>query len=292
MSSHWYPGHMAKAKQTIKENLKNVDVVIEVRDARLPDSSGNPDIHHLLRDKPSVLVLNKADLADSYLTKLWEKHYEHQGREVAIMNSLKGQGKNNLLEKIKDISSSKFSAMKLKGRRMRAVRLMVIGIPNVGKSQLINCLANRKMARTGDRPGVTRGKQWIHIDQKLALLDMPGILWARQKDPQVQQKLNIIAALDNKMDDLEKAAIDLIQVLMKLEAKEYLKKWTHEKEDVLQPEEVLKAIGKDRGFLIAGGSVDLHKAAVHFIRDFQAGKYGRITLEEPPREEVKKDQES
>ena len=132
MSSHWYPGHMAKAKQTIKENLKNVDVVIEVRDARLPDSSGNPDIHHLLRDKPSVLVLNKADLADSYLTKLWEKHYEHQGREVAIMNSLKGQGKNNLLEKIKDISSSKFSAMKLKGRRMRAVRLMVIGIPNVG----------------------------------------------------------------------------------------------------------------------------------------------------------------
>jgi len=281
LSEKWFPGHMAKAKRTVKENLQNVDVVIEVRDARVPESTGNPDLPELLKGKPLVMALNKRDLADPKTTESWIRYFEDQGIPVTAINAFKGQGIKELIGLVKKATVESLRRLDSRGRRERPIRIMIVGIPNVGKSQLINTLSQRGAARTGDRPGVTRGKQWIHIDDRFMLLDTPGILWPQQRDPEIQLKLDLIAALDSKTGDPETIVLEFFALLKEKDIRPILSFFKLE-ERYYEPLHLLEEIGRVRGMLLPGGLIDREQTATHILRSFQTGKLGRISFEEPP----------
>ncbi|RJQ30222.1 MAG: ribosome biogenesis GTPase YlqF [Peptococcaceae bacterium] len=281
MEFKWYPGHMARARRMVFENLKLVDVVIELVDARVPFSSRNPELKSVLGLKPVLLVMNKADLAEDGLTAKWEKVFSACGQPVVAVNSLHGDGIKKVPVLVKELAVSKMTVLTAAGRRVRAVRCMVIGVPNVGKSSFINRLVGQKAARTGSVPGITRGRQWIRLKGNLELLDTPGVLWPRRDDREVGFKLAVTGAVKEDSFDVREAVEWLVQWLVNNCPEVLLDRY---KLPVLpfDTEKLLESIGARRGFYKPGGVVDLFKAAAVLLKEFREGLLGRFTLDLPP----------
>ena len=279
---NWYPGHMAKTRRLIDENLKLIDVVVEILDARVPVSSRNPDFDTLFASKPRVVVMNKFDLADERATAAWEKWYRDNGTRVLLSNSLNGNGVDRLAGEVKLAIADKLARDAARGVT-KAVRLMVVGIPNVGKSSLINRLAGRASAKTGDRPGVTRGKQWIRLKNGMELLDTPGILWPKFEDQRTGMHLAFIGSIRDEIMDVETLACHLLEYLRDYYAPLLVQRYKLDGDiSALEGYELLEYIGKKRGFVVSGGEIDTYRAANVILDEFRAAKIGRVTLEWPP----------
>ena len=288
MQIQWYPGHMTKTKRMLTAQMGLIDVVVEVLDARVPLSSRNPDIDSLAKGKKRVLVLNKADLADPDITALWEEHFRKLGfftlRLNAKENDKKKSGVAQFYEMLRKIMKERAEAQRKRGRINVPTRAMIVGIPNVGKSTFINMLAGKASTSTADRPGVTRGRQWIKVDATIDLMDTPGVLWPKFEDPDVGLKLACTGAVsDNVVDKIELAEL-LIQLLMNVApgAIETRYKVKPEKcENADDRRQILTAIGEARGFKMKGGVVDIERAAIILLDEYRGGKLGRISLERP-----------
>ena len=280
MHINWYPGHMKKTKDLIKANLKLVDVVIELLDARIPLSSLNPSFDELVGDKPRVVALNKYDLADGNITKEWIEYYKKRGVRAIPINSLTGAGTKELLTATKDAGSARIERRMAKGADRQAVRVMIVGIPNVGKSSLINNLVGKKSAKTGNRPGVTKGKQWVKIRADLDLFDTPGILWPKIEDHNVGLKLAYTGAIKDEILHIDDIAYNLIGVL-KVKYPELMK--ARYKLDELPEEnlEIMNSIGILRGCLKRGKEIDYEKVSRLILDEYRKGVIGRISLERP-----------
>lgn len=276
----WFPGHMTKAHRLIKEHLKLVDVVIELLDARIPYSSGNPIIKEVTEGKPRVIVLNKADLAEDAWNENWLKYYRSQNLDAVTLEATTGKGAKQLITKVETAASHKIQAMAAKGIRPRAIRAMILGIPNVGKSSLINRLLGTSTVRTGDTPGLTRGKQWIKIGKNLELLDTPGVLWPKFDDPEVGFKLAITGAINDDIFDLEKVVLKMLELLRTQYPDRLLNRYNLDKLPE-QPEELFHLIGSKRGCLRSGGIVDTEKTGRILLTEFRTGKLGPVTLDYP-----------
>ncbi|MDR7865424.1 MAG: ribosome biogenesis GTPase YlqF [Sporomusaceae bacterium] len=282
MHINWFPGHMAKAQRMIREQLKLVDVAIELLDARIPAASANPVIDEVVGDKPRVVVLNKADLADPDGTERWLAFFRAQGREGIAVESLGGGGTKQLATRVEKAAAPMLARLAAKGIRPRAVRAMILGIPNVGKSSLINRLLGTATARTGDKPGVTRGQQWLKIGRNLELLDTPGVLWPKLEDQEAAFRLAVTGAISDEVFDREKVVALLLNMLRndypdRLAARYNLTGSLPE--DGL---ELLALVGTRRGCLRSGGVVDYEKAGRIVLSEFRDGKLGRFTLDLPP----------
>ena len=283
-SLQWYPGHMTKARRIVEENLKLVDVVIELLDARIPMSSENPMLAEIIKDKPRVVVLNKSDLADSRKTKDWLAYFASRGVAAVAVDASKGRGTKQLVRKVEELAKPKTEKFVKAGGRPRAARCMILGIPNVGKSSLINRLAGAARTKTADKPGVTRAKQWIRIGGSLELLDTPGILWPKFEDPDVGLKLAFTGAINDNIYDLEQVVILLLDTLRR----DYPDRLRERFKMQDMPEsgaELLELIGRKRGCLQKGGVVDLDKAQHIVMTEFRSGKFGAITLDPVPETE-------
>ena len=277
---NWFPGHMAKAKRIIVENLKLVDVVIELRDARIPNSSANPILKDLIGKKPHLIALNKIDLADNNINNKWEEYFISMGKSVVKINSLDGKGIRQLVTVADELAKVKTAKFAIKGVKPRNARVMIVGIPNVGKSSLINRLSGSASLKTADKPGVTRAKQWIKIKNNLDLLDTPGILWPKFEDPEVGLNLAFTGAISDEVYDIERAAEILLWRLKDDYAKNIKERYKID-EIPQTSEELFTLVGKKRGFLQKGGIVDTEKTAIAVLKDFRAGKLGKISLERP-----------
>lgn len=278
MQVQWFPGHMAKARRQVAENLKLVDIVIELLDARIPVSSRNPMINQIIGAKPRMVILNKADLADEQATRQWVASFADRGISAVTVNSINGQGMNLVPKVGKDLAQSIMAARSAKGIRPRAIRAMILGIPNVGKSSFINRLTGGNRAKTGDKPGVTRGPQWVRVNPEFELLDTPGILWPKFEDPEVGVKLAVTGAVSDLVTDVEELAVRLLELIV-LVKPEALSQRYKVADVVGKGVKGLEEIGRRRGYLIHGGEVDLSKAAVLVLKEFREGLLGRITLD-------------
>lgn len=281
MNIQWYPGHMAKTKRIIQENISLVDVVIELIDSRVPYSSKNPDIDELAKNKFRIIVMNKCDLADEKSTNLWEKYFKNRGFKVIKANSLKGNSINDVTTIAKELMKEKIERQKAKGRIFVPIRSMIVGIPNVGKSTFINKYVGKTMAKTGDRPGVTKSKQWIRIKKGFELLDTPGILWPKFEDKSVGLKLAFTGAINDNILDIETLGIEFINHMMAIYAECIKKRYNIEFDTIDMPSEILKKIGRTRGFILKGDTIDMSRTATILMDEYRAGKLGKITLELP-----------
>jgi len=282
MNIQWYPGHMAKAKRKITEELKLVDIVIELLDARIPMSSRNPEVDEIVGNKKRIIVLNKSDLADPSINAKWLEYFNQENTRAILVNSLKGNGLKNVLSASKQLMKEKLDRLKSKGLLVKTTRALIIGIPNVGKSTFINRIAGRSAAQTGDRPGVTKSKQWIKVSNELELLDTPGILWPKFEDKRAGMYLAFTGAIKDEILDVNELAQNLLQVLAE-KFPEKLKS-RYKLEDIpegISSEELLKSIGRKRGCIIAGGEVDVLRASAMLLDEFRGGKIGAISLESP-----------
>jgi len=282
MHIQWFPGHMTKTRRMIAENIKLVDVVIEILDARIPRSSQNPEIDGLVKNKPKVVVLNKSDLSDPSINKEWSDYFFKKGQKVVFINSLKGEGMNQVKAAVLSLMKEKFERLKEKGRIFKSTRTMVVGIPNVGKSSLINRLAGKSMAETGDRPGVTRSKQWIRLDKDIELLDTPGILWPKFDDVETGLNLAFTGAIKDEIMDISELACILLERLSKIAPKELTERFklTCDLENSTGLE-ILEEAGRRRGCLISKGEIDYERISMIVLDEFRGGKIGKITLERP-----------
>ena len=286
----WYPGHMTKTNRQLAESMKMVDIVIEVLDARIPISSNNPDIEKLMTRHQRLIILNKEDLADPKVSQLWKKHYAAKDAETVFTNSKTGTGMSTIKDTLKKIGQTKVERHAAKGVVNRAVRAMIVGVPNSGKSSLINRLAGKATAKTGDRPGVTRAKQWVRLDGGIDLLDTPGILWPKFENETVALNLAFTGAIKDEITDTTEIAEKLLRVLLATYPQLVEKRYGIQQTalpDVLDFS-LLKAVGKKRGFLISGGEIDYSRAAAVILDEFRAAKIGRISLEKPQNELVSK----
>lgn len=274
----WFPGHMTKTRRLIEADLKMVDAVVEVTDARIPESSRNPILDELLGNKPRIMIMNKCDVADERATNAWKSYYESRGIGVIVCDCRSGKGLNKFLPTIKRLLSDIIERRKARGMIGKALRLMVVGIPNVGKSSFINRMANSKKTKVGDRPGVTRGKQWVSIDKDVELLDMPGILWPKFEDKDVAQRLAFTGAVKDEVIDVAALARSLGELLLR-DYPELIKA----RYKISGEDDVLVEIARKRGMLISGGEPDVERAAAALLDEFRGGKIGRITLDEPPK---------
>lgn len=277
----WYPGHMAKARRILINDLKLVDALIEVVDARIPYSSRNPDLEGMVGNKPLLVVLTKADLADSALTARWEKYIKSRGSEVVAVDSIRGAGISKIIPLIRKMAGPKMISLGSSGRLPRPPRCMIVGIPNVGKSYLINRLSGRKSAKAENKPGVTKGQQWIRVTE-VELLDTPGILWPKFEDPDVGYRLAVTGAVKEQVYDLEAVAWRLAAWLHKNYPQLLEKRYNIDAQEDCEPQVIMELIGKNRGFILQGGKVDTHKASVLLLKEFRGGILGKFTLEEPP----------
>lgn len=273
----WFPGHMTKTRRLIVADLKMVDAVVEITDARIPESSRNPILDELVKDKPRIMIMNKCDYADDSATSRWKQYYEKQGITVIICDCRSGKGINRFLPSVKNLLSELIDRRKKRGMIGKALRLMVVGIPNVGKSSFINRMAKTKKTKVGDRPGVTRGKQWVSIDKDVELLDMPGILWPKFDDQIAAQKLAFTGAIKDDVMDVEALARALGELLVQ-DYPELIKA----RYKIAGEGDVLTEIAKARGMLISGGEPDTERAAATLLDEYRGGKIGRITLEQIP----------
>lgn len=280
MTIQWFPGHMAKARRQVTEKLKLVDIIFELVDARIPYSSRNPMIDEIIQHKPRLVLLNKADMADKEITKQWIKYFQDQGIKALAINSQAGLGMKEIVNAAQEILQEKFDRLRAKGVKPRAIRAMIVGIPNAGKSTLINRLAKKNIAKTGNTPGVTKAQQWIKVGKELELLDTPGILWPKFEDQEVGLKLALTGAIKDTILNLQDIAIYAIRFL----EKEYpgRLKERYKLDDI--PEdivEILNEIGEFRGCYMSGKAIDYDKVTDLIIREFRTEKFGAITLERP-----------
>ena len=280
MNYQWYPGHMTKAKRMMQEDMKLIDLVIELTDARVPLSSRNPDIDELGKNKARLILLNKSDLADERQNEVWAAYFKEKGYFTAKIDARSGAGMKQIQEIIREASKEKTERDRKRGILNRPVRAMVVGIPNVGKSTFINTFAGKACAKTGNKPGVTKGKQWIKINKDVELLDTPGILWPKFEDQAVGLRLAMIGSIKDEIVQMEVLALSLITYLEE-RYPDYLKDRYGFSPELSTPLSVLEQIGIVRACKKQGGEVDLEKAAAIVMEDFRSGKMGRITLEFP-----------
>lgn len=284
MHFQWYPGHMTKAKRMMQENMKLIDLVIELVDARIPLSSRNPDIDELGKNKARLVLLNKSDLAEDRWNDAWARYFKEKGFSVVKVNSKKGGGIKSIQGVIQEACREKIERDRKRGILNRPVRAMVVGIPNVGKSTFINALAGKAAAKTGNKPGVTKGKQWIRLNKQVELLDTPGILWPKFEDQQVGLRLAFIGSIKDEILNSEELAAELIRFM-----EQYYPGVLEEKYSISSGEdryEILKGIAESRHCLVRGSELDLEKAASLLLDDFRNGRLGKITLEYPEQELV------
>ena len=271
---NWYPGHMKKTRELIQENLKMVDLVIEVIDARIPVSSRNPIIDDLVKSKQRIIVLNKSDLSDEAANRQWADEFRKDGSIVLQMNCMSGQGVNQLFKTLNRLQEEKNKDQ----LRKKPLRMMIVGVPNVGKSSLINRMTGKKSAKTGDRPGVTKGKQWLALENGMQLLDTPGILWPKFEDPEVGLNLAFCGSIKDEILDMATLALELIKVLAKDYPQLLMERYKLEElsDDGLAN---MEAIAMKRGFILSGKRIDYERCAKTVLDEFRGGKIGRITLE-------------
>ena len=276
----WFPGHMAKTRRLIEENLKMIDVVVEILDARIPYSGRNPYFNDIIKNKPRLIVLNKSDLADQSLTDAWINRYGGEGIKVIPISCATGAGVNKITAEARGLIQDKIDREREKGRN-RTLKIMMVGIPNVGKSSLINRLAGKASTKTGDRPGVTRGKQWIRLKGDVELLDTPGILAPKFEDQEVAKRLAYTGAIKDEIINTELLAYSLCEYLRDNYADLLCARYKLESVDGFEGYEILERIGKKRGFVISGGEIDMERAANMVLDELRSAKIGRITLEKP-----------
>lgn len=281
MNIQWYPGHMTKTRRMMEADLKLVDVVAEVIDARIPISSRNPDIDEIVGEKPRVVILNRADQADQQASKLWWAHFRAQGITVMECDAKSGAGIARFVPTMQEALKEKIARWREKGQVGRPVRAMVVGIPNVGKSTFINKVAKRKSAKTSDRPGVTRGKQWVHVAQGLELLDTPGILWPKFEDERTGLHLAFTGAVRDAIMDTETLGCRLMELLNRRDPDALSARYKMQVTPELDGWELLELAGRKRGFLVSGGEIDLERMANILLDEFRGGLLGRVTLELP-----------
>ena len=281
MDIQWYPGHMTKTRRQIQADLKQVDLVAEIIDARIPISSRNPDIDEIVGDKPRLIVLNRADQADPTMNKVWGEWFRSKGWWVLETNARDGKGVNQFSGAIRSALKDKIEQWKAKGLVGRPVRAMVVGVPNVGKSTFINQVAKKKSAKAGNRPGVTRGKQWVNVDPGLDLLDTPGILWPKFEDETTGMHLAFTGAVKDEIMDLETLACHLMEILGRRYPQVVTARYKVEPQPDQPGWELLEACGRKRGFLISGGEVDTERMSRVLLEEYRSGKLGNFTLESP-----------
>lgn len=280
-SIQWFPGHMAKTKRMIKASLPLVDAVVEIIDARIPNSSKNPDLQTLIEGKPRVVILNKCDTADEASVQKWISWYNKQGITAIATDCRSGRGVNKFVPAVKSVLKDMLAKYEAKGMTGRVIHVMVVGIPNVGKSSLINRLAKQKKAKVEDRPGVTLNKQWVKIADDVELLDMPGVLWPKFEDKTVGERLAFTGAVKDDVVDVEALASRLLYVLNGMYRDTLTSRYKIQTEDEEDGYEILKKVGKSRGMLISGGEINTERAAITVLDEFRSGKLGRVTLELP-----------
>ena len=277
----WFPGHMTKTKRRIQASLKLVDAVVEIIDARIPISSRNPDIDKLIQNKPRVILMNKCDMADKLQTNRWIEHFKKKNIVAIPVDCKSGRGLNAFVPAVKNVLADKIEQWEAKGMKNRSIHLMIVGIPNVGKSSFINRMAKKGSAKVEDRPGVTRGNQWFTIDQGLELLDTPGVLWPKFDDPEVGEKLAFTGAVKDQVMDTELLAFRLLEVMSKYPTPQFIERFKLQDVDIqnTQPYDLLEIIAKKRGMLMSGGRVNTDRATVAILDEYRSAKLGSITLE-------------
>ena len=283
MNLQWYPGHMTKAKRQMQEDLKLIDLIIELVDARIPLSSRNPDIDELGKNKARLILLNKSDLADERYNEQWSAYFQKKGFYVVKVNAKSGAGLKSIQGAIQEACKAKIERDRRRGIKNRPIRAMVVGIPNVGKSTFINSYAGKACAKTGNKPGVTKGKQWIRLNKTLELLDTPGILWPKFEDQEVGKRLAFIGSIKDEILNLEELSLELLDYIRTNYPGLLNTRYSIEEEGT--PVSLLEAVADKRKCLIRGQEIDYAKAAGIVMEEFRNGKIGRITLEFPPVEE-------
>ena len=282
MNIQWFPGHMTKAQRMIEDSIKQVDAVCEILDARIPNSSRNPDIDRLASGKPRLIILNRTDLADPKITAQWRVFFEAQGIKILETDAKSGKGVNGFAPALRELLKNKIADYAAKGQVNRPMRVMILGIPNVGKSTFINKVAKRKAAIAGDKPGVTRGKQWINIDKGLDLLDTPGILWPKFDSQEVGEMLAITNAIKADVLDKETLGANFMLRLRELYPKAIEERYKFVPDPDMNGFELLEQAAKKRGFLVSRGEYDIERMANTLLGEYHDGKLGRLTLEAPP----------
>ena len=281
LNIQWFPGHMTKAPRMIEENVKLVDAVCEILDARIPRASRNPDIDRLAAGKPRLVILNRCDLADPAVTKLWTEHFRSQGLAVLETDARSGRGVNAFPAAVRELLKDKLAEYERKGQGGRGLKVMVLGIPNVGKSTFINKVAGRKAALAGDKPGVTRGRQWISIDRSLDLLDTPGILWPKFDSQEVGELLAVTNAIKSDVIDRETLAANFMLRLRSLYPEAISERYGISPAGDENGFELLEQAAKRRGFLVSKGEYDIERMANTLLDEYHGGKLGRLSLERP-----------
>ncbi|HIY11254.1 MAG TPA: ribosome biogenesis GTPase YlqF [Candidatus Anaerofilum excrementigallinarum] len=285
----WFPGHMTRTLRVMEADIKNVDVVVQLLDARIPQSSLNPEIQRITARKPRLYVMNKADLADPAVTARWKRWFENQRAGCVAISSKNRGAAGAVRAQIEQELAQLIARREQKGTAGASIRVMVVGIPNVGKSTFINCWAGSARAKAADRPGVTRGKQWISVPG-YELLDMPGVLWKKFESLETATNLAFIGSIKDDILDIEELAMGLLSQVREIYPQRLLERYKLKPEDLeLDPWELLEAIGRRRGMLVSGGEVNTERAAIMVVDEFRASKWGRISLEQPPREGEKPD---
>lgn len=279
----WFPGHMTKTKRQIQSSLKLVDAVAEIIDARIPVSSRNPDLAKLVQNKPRVILLNKCDMANQTATKMWIDYFKKQNLVAIPVDCKSGRGLDKFAPAVNTVMSHKIARLKEKGMVNPTIRIMIVGIPNVGKSSFINKMVKKNRAKVEDRPGVTRGNQWYTIAKNLEMLDTPGVLWPKFDDKTVGEHLAFTGAVKDQILDIELLAVRLLDFIKELKPADFLTRFKLENEDIesIDSYELLKMIGKKRGMLVSGGEIDTERAAIMLLDEFRSAKLGRITVEMP-----------
>lgn len=279
----WFPGHMTKTKRQIQSSLKLVDAVAEIIDARIPVSSRNPDLAKLVQNKPRVILLNKCDMANQTATKMWIDYFKKQNLVAIPVDCKSGRGLDKFAPAVNTVMSHKIARLKEKGMVNPTIRIMIVGIPNVGKSSFINKMVKKNRAKVEDRPSVTRGNQWYTIAKNLEMLDTPGVLWPKFDDKTVGEHLAFTGAVKDQILDIELLAVRLLDFIKELKPADFITRFKLENEDIenIDSYELLKMIGKKRGMLVSGGEIDTERAAIMLLDEFRSAKLGRITVEMP-----------
>ena len=275
----WFPGHMTKAKRMMEQQLKLVDVVVEMLDARIPRSSSNPMLIQMLGEKPKVVALNKTDMADPVKTEKWLQTFKNSGLPVCKVDCSTGKGVKQMVAAIQQVARPVTEKWLKRGVRNRSIRVMIVGVPNVGKSTLINRLVGKNKVVAADRPGVTRGQQWVTIAKGLELLDTPGVLWPKFEDPEVGDKLAFVGSVKDQVVDIETLAVRFLRVMRDFYPERLTERYKIENFEELEPYEILELIGKKRGMIMRGGVVDTERASVMLLDEYRGGKLGKITLD-------------
>lgn len=278
----WFPGHMAKTRRKIKEMLPLVDAVTVLLDARVPESSQNPEIAELTGKKPKIYLLNKCDLADEEITAMWISYFNSRGDKALAVDCRSGKGLNKYRDAVKTVCSERIRINTEKGMQGKALRIMVVGIPNTGKSSFINRMSNGSKAKVEDRAGVTRNNQWFVIDKQIELLDTPGVLWPKFEDSTVGDKLAFTGGVKDQVYDIELLSMRLLEILAKYYPQKLAERYRMTDIDGMESYELLELLGRKRGMLISGGEVDTLRAASTLLDEFRGGKLGRISFEKPP----------